>query len=967
MTGLPAAITAHLLTAAGLERSPAYLQVEPDGSLTAWGGEVDRYGLEGLKLGQSVEQQVFFLAGLLPLDGPALFLPCVQAGHGLAADIHVFHRDGYDWVLLLDSTPLAVQGRLAQQQANELSLLHERQARATVQPGREMNDSLLSDLLATLGVAVLERTDAGTFRSQGRLPDWFLLVFPEAGATESFQPGSRFHFLEHFLAEAELFWKSGQSGRITSGPWHETGLLHGGQYLEASALRVGAHQVLLLESSPVSYGEKQFLIQIGREKSLDLAAREREKQILQKATDELGLAVNRNTSALSLSREETLREARQHQVAQEALRQSEEHLHRLVQLSPAGILIVDAGGRVRLVNPAMARMLNAATTESLLGQPFLEWIAQEERDHCTHCFHEVISIPERPVQTESELVKFTGEHVPVEIDAGYLRWQGEPAVQIILHDITRRRGVEAEMRLLAHSVESTSEMICVTDLEDRFTFVNQAFLDAYGYSRDEVLGQHARILWSPNNPSTVGQVILEDTRRGGWKGELLNLRKDGFEFPIALSTSQVRDQGGRVMGLIGVARDISERRRTEEALRRSEEQLRHAQKMEAVGKLAGGVAHDFNNVLTAVTGYSELALSRLAKDDPLRMDLEEIRKAGERAASMTRQLLAFSRKQILEPQIIDLNNVVIGMETLLRRLIGEDIELVAVTPSGLSSVKADPGQIERVILNLVLNARDAMPKGGKLTIETADVDLDETYAEAHSVTQGTYVMLAVSDTGRGIDKEIQPLIFEPFFTTKEEGQGTGLGLSTVYGIVTQSGGHVSFYSEPGYGTTFKVYLPRVPGRVVMDLPEKGGATSGGSETVLLVEDEDSIRRLAVTILRTNGYFVIEARDGREAVLLSSQHRGSIHLLLTDTVMPHMSGPDLVRLQTSLRPQMKVLYMSGYTDDAVVRHGVLEQSLPFLQKPFTPEILCRKVREVLDSSGSRDSSQEKASQGGAAGA
>ena len=960
MTGFPAAITEHLLTAAGLERSPAYLQVEPDGRLTAWGGEVDRYGLEGLKLGQSVEQQVFFLAGLLPLDGPTLFLPCVQAGHGLAADIHVFHRDGYDWVLFLDSTPLAVQGRLAQQQANELSLLHERQARATVQPSREMNDSLLSDLLATLGVAVLERTDAGTFRPQGRLPDWFVLVFPEAGATEGFQPGGRFHFLEHFLAEAELFWKSGQSGRITSGPWHETGLLPGGQYLEASALRVGAHQVLLLESSPVSYGEKQFLIQIGREKSLDLAASEREKQILQKTSDELALAADRNISVLSLAREETLHEARQHQVAQEALR-------RLVELSPAGILIVDAGGAVRLVNPAMARMVNAASTESLLGQPFLEWIVQEEQDHCTRCFHEVLSTPQRPVQTESELVKLTGEHVPVEINAGYILWQGQPAVQIISHDITHRRRVEAEMRLLAHSVESTSEMICVTDLEDRFTFVNQAFLDAYGYKRDEVLGQHARILWSPNNSPTVGQMILEETRRGGWKGELLNLRKDGSEFPIALSTSQVRDQGGRVIGLIGVARDISERRRTEDALRRSEEQLRYAQKMEAVGKLAGGVAHDFNNVLTAVTGYSELVLSRLAKDDPLRVDLEEIRKAGERAAAMTRQLLAFSRKQILEPRIIDLNTVVIGMETLLRRLIGEDIELVTVTQSDLSSVKADPGQIERVILNLVLNARDAMPKGGKLTIETADADLDEVYAEAHSVTPGTYVMLAVSDTGCGIDKEIQPLIFEPFFTTKEEGHGTGLGLSTVYGIVTQSGGHVSFYSEPGYGTTFKVYLPKVSGRVVIDPPGKGGTTSGGSETVLLVEDEDSIRRLAVTILRTNGYFVIEARDGREAVLLSSQHRGSIHLLLTDTVMPHMSGPDLVRLQTSLRPKMKVLYMSGYTADAVVRHGVLEQGLPFLQKPFTPEMLCRKVREVLDSSGSRASSLENASQGGAAGA
>jgi signal transduction histidine kinase/ActR/RegA family two-component response regulator len=460
---------------------------------------------------------------------------------------------------------------------------------------------------------------------------------------------------------------------------------------------------------------------------------------------------------------------------------------------------------------------------------------------------------------------------------------------------------------------------------------------------------------------------LEETRRGGWKGELLNLKKDGSELPIALSTSQVRDQGGRVIGLIGVARDISERRRTEEALQRSEEQLRHAQKMEAVGKLAGGVAHDFNNVLTAVTGYTELALTKLATDDPLRRDLEEIRNAGERATALTRQLLAFGRKQILEPQIIDLNTVVSGMGTLLRSLIGEDIELVTVTQPDLTPVQADPGQIERVILNLVVNARDAMPNGGKLTIETANVELDSVYAEAHpSVTPGSFALLAVSDTGCGIDKEIQPRIFEPFFTTKGESRGTGLGLSTVYGIVTQSSGHVAFDSEPGCGTTFRVYLPQVRGRVVTEMPGESDSVRGGSETVLLVEDEDSVRRLAVTILRKNGYSVMEARDGEEAVRISNQHPGSIHLLLTDAVMPRMSGPDLVRLQTSLRPGMKVLYMSGYTDDAIVRHSVLEQGMPFLQKPFTPEMLCRKVREVLDSPGSGASSQGKASHGGAAG-
>jgi len=968
MTGLPTAITEYLLTAACLERCPAYLQVEPNGCLATWGGNVDRYGLAGLKRGQLIEQQVLLLSGLLPLDGPPLLLPCVQPEHGPAADVHLFRRGGYDWVLFLDSAPAAVQGQLVQQRANELSLLHERQTR-DAQPGCEMNDSLLSDLLAALGVAVLQRTDGGAFRAEERQPDWFRQLFPEANATGAFRPASIFHFLEHFLEEAELFWKSEQNGRITSGPWHEAERLPAGQYLEASALRVGNYQLLLLELSSVSYVEKQSLIQIGREKSLDLVAREREKQALQKTADELVLAADRNASALSLARKATLHETRQHEIAREALRRSEEHLLQLVELSPAGILIIDAGGAIRLANPAMARMLNAGSKESLLGRLFLEMVAPEERERCTRFLRQAISVPESPVQAEAELVKLTGEHVLAEIDAGYFRWQGEPAVQTILHDITHRRRVEAEMRLLAHSVESTSEMICVTDLEDCFTFVNQAFLDAYGYQRAEILGQHARILWSPSNPAEVGQTILEETRRDGWKGELLNLRKDGSEFPISLSTSQVRDPGGRVIGLIGVARDISQRRWSEDALRHSEEQLRQAQKMEAVGKLAGGVAHDFNNVLTAVTGYCELALSRISAGDPLRRDLEEIHKAGTRATALTRQLLAFSRKQILEPKVIDLNTVVIGMETMLRRLIGEDIELATVTRPDLSPVKADPGQIEQVILNLVVNARDAMPKGGKLTIETGNAELDEIYAEAHhGVTPGSYAMLAVSDTGCGIDKQIQLRIFEPFFTTKVEGLGTGLGLSTVYGIVKQSGGHVSFYSEPECGTTFKVYLPQVAERVASDPARKGDATRGGFETILLVEDEDSVRRLVVTILRKSGYSVIEARDGEEAVRIFGKHSGSIHLLLTDTVMPHMSGPDIVRSQMGLRPEMKVLYMSGYTDDAVVRHGVLEQGMPFLQKPFTPEALRRKVREVLDSDSSRSraTSQEKASQSGAAG-
>jgi two-component system cell cycle sensor histidine kinase/response regulator CckA len=409
---------------------------------------------------------------------------------------------------------------------------------------------------------------------------------------------------------------------------------------------------------------------------------------------------------------------------------------------------------------------------------------------------------------------------------------------------------------------------------------------------------------------------------------------------VQLSVRAVRGRGGEVEYYETFVRDVTEQRRLEG-------QLLQAQKMEAVGRLAGGVAHDFNNLLTVILSYGDLLLEDLPRDAPQRDDVAEIRQAAVAASALTRQLLAFSRQQVLEPRVLDVNAVVAGTEKLLTRLIGEDVRLTISLATTVGLVKVDPGQLEQIIMNLAVNARDAMPQGGRLTIETGDVEMDETYVRGHPLAHaGHYVMLAVSDTGVGMDAETQARIFEPFFTTKEVGKGTGLGLATVYGIVKQSGGFIWVYSEPGHGTTFKVYLPRVD-EPVSPAAAAAPPAAGGAETVLVVEDVAAVRTVAREMLERRGYTVLEAPDGESALRLAGKHRGEIHLLLTDVVMPGGSGRALADRLLALRPGMKVLYMSGYTDDAVVRHGILEAGIAYLQKPFAPDSLTRKVRAVLD--------------------
>jgi PAS domain S-box-containing protein len=510
-------------------------------------------------------------------------------------------------------------------------------------------------------------------------------------------------------------------------------------------------------------------------------------------------------------------------------------------------------------------------------------------------------------------------------------------------DVTDQKRGEDERARLHSVIEQAAESIVITRVDGTIEYVNPAFERLTGYTRAELIGETPRML----NGGTRDERFFADMwatlgREGAWAGRFVNRRKDGTLFETEAVVSSVRDDEGVLVNYVAAMHDVTHERRMEE-------ELRQAQKMEIAGRLAGGVAHDFNNVLTIITGHSQLLLARLAADAPERHDVEQIEDGARRAAALTRQLLIFSRKQDLAPSVLNLNEIVEPMDKMLRRLIGEDVELRTTLGPRLHRVKADPGQIEQVVMNLAVNARDAMPRGGRLVIETANVDLDETYAADHlDVRPGAYVMIAVTDTGAGMTEETRAHIFEPFFTTKGPDKGTGLGLSTVYGIVKQSDGHIDVQSAPGQGATFRVYLPRVDETPLAPAPApKPAALLGGSETILLVEDEDGLRDLAADVLQMHGYTVLAARDGDEALGIGERHHGRIDLLMTDVVMPHVGGHELARRLLERRPDVRVLYMSGYTDDAILRDRLNDAEVAMLCKPFTPNSLARTVREVLD--------------------
>ncbi|MEX2284893.1 MAG: ATP-binding protein [Gemmatimonadota bacterium] len=491
--------------------------------------------------------------------------------------------------------------------------------------------------------------------------------------------------------------------------------------------------------------------------------------------------------------------------------------------------------------------------------------------------------------------------------------------------------------------ENATDAVFTTDLDGNFTELNRKAETLIGYSRDTA-GLNLKQLLPESEETTR---VLRHWLDGVADTERVDIiTSTGERVPVEVSTRLVED-AGKAVGMQAIARDVRER----DALER---QLRQSQKMEAVGQLAGGVAHDFNNLLTVIRGNAELLMVELPVNDPARRDVEQINQAADRAAALTRQLLAFSRKQIVQPRELDVNELLSGLQRMLQRLIGEDFTILTLPSHEPAHVIADPGQLEQVLLNLVVNARDAMPSGGTITIETAMIDVDEGPNAPVRSTTGRAVVLSVSDTGSGMDAATQARIFEPFFTTKEVGKGTGLGLSTVFGIVQQAGGQIACSSQPGKGTTFKTYLPYVTAQTVIDHSDENTASeTAGHETILLVEDEDAVRALASRILRRGGYKVIEARHGQDALTAAHDHPYHIDLLLSDIVLPAMNGLVLSKRLGMSRPGLRVLLMSGYTDDEIVRRGLHEPGIAYLQKPFTPEVLATKVRAVLDTRSASD--------------
>jgi two-component system cell cycle sensor histidine kinase/response regulator CckA len=641
--------------------------------------------------------------------------------------------------------------------------------------------------------------------------------------------------------------------------------------------------------------------------------------------------------------------------AEIALHKSEENLARVFKLAPVAISISDlSDGRLLDVNEAYVKMLGYGR-EELIGRSSVDvglWADARDRTELARVVAELGMVRDYALRLrtrDGRIREVQGSFQRIELESG-------AGLLAAFQDTTERREAErllreSETRFRTAFMTMADAHLIATRDEGQLIEVNERFLTMFGFRREEVIGRTAHELKLYADQRDRARM-LDALRTAGQvrSFETLARLKSGETIPVLLSVSEIPGTDPRL--LLSVVRDVSEQRRSAAALQSLEEQFRQAQRLEAVGRLAGGVAHDFNNILTAITGYAQLLLADFRENDPRRADLEEILAASQRATALTRQLLAFSRKQVLQPRVLDLNDVVQGLEKMLRRLIGEDVELAFAPAAGLRAVRADPGQIEQVLLNLAVNARDAMPGGGQLTIETANIELDAAYARDHAgVGPGAYVMLAVSDTGTGMDAETRSHIFEPFFTTKEPGKGTGLGLATVHGIVKQSGGHISVYSEPGRGTAFKIYLPRVESAPESPSAEVGAPQPGRAhETVLVVEDDRAVRDVVAATLIQHGYRVLQAPDGRTALKLAQKAAGQVHILLTDVVMPGMQGRELAQALAAEHSGLRVLYMSGYTDDAVIRNGVLEAGTPFLQKPFTTEALVLKVREVLDRRG-----------------
>ena len=638
---------------------------------------------------------------------------------------------------------------------------------------------------------------------------------------------------------------------------------------------------------------------------------------------------------------------------EQALKESEGKYRTLVENSIQAVLVVQ-DFRIVYANKRCEEILGYTVEELLSLSPnkVMNSIHPDDRALVWGRFRDRLEGKEVPAAYRYRGIRKDGSVRWVEMYASLIEFGGRPAVQAALMDVTEgvlaQESLEASEEKYRAVVENALDGILV--LQDGvIRFANRRVEKGTGFSIEELLGRRFDDFIHPEDREMVRDYY---TRR------LLGERDLPGRYLVRAQYKGAEVRWIRIRAVpitwedrpavLVFLRDVTRAKKTEDEMNALQEQFRQAQKMEAIGRLAGGVAHDFNNLLTVIKGTAQLSLYGLRQADPLRKNIEEIMAAADRAAALTTQLLAFSRRQVMEVKAIDINQLVQDLDKMLRRIIGEDIELVTFLQEGIGVIKADPGQMEQAIVNIAVNARDAMPEGGKLTIETANVDLDEEYARLHAgVRPGPYVMLSISDTGAGMSADVKERVFEPFFTTKEAGKGTGLGLSTAYGIVKQSNGYIWVYSEPGKGTTFKVYLPRVHEPVDERKEPSFGEAPRGNETILVVEDEDALRELAVRILKKQGYKVLEARDGGEALMLCEKYREPIDLILSDVIMPRMSGREVVERLLGIHPEAKTLYMSGYTDNVIIHHGVLDKGTKFIPKPFTIDGLARKVREVLD--------------------
>jgi PAS domain S-box-containing protein len=623
-------------------------------------------------------------------------------------------------------------------------------------------------------------------------------------------------------------------------------------------------------------------------------------------------------------------------------------LQGITQGTTDAVFVKDLRGRYLMMNPAGAGFLGR-TVDEVIGKDDTELFDDPETGR-------IIMELDRGVLQSGKMQTFEEGGTAAGVSRIYLSNKGplrDPSGKVvgllgICRDITDRKRAEEEMRRSEQKLhihfEHTPLAVVEWDLDFRVTDWNPSAERIFGYSKQEAIRQHGSFIVPPQHRQMVDQVWQELLRQdGGTRNTNDNLTKDGRTITCDWYNTPLVDESGRVLGVASLVHDVTEHLALEERLRQS-------QKMEAVGRLAGGVAHDFNNLLTVILGYSQILAEGVPAGSRLADSTAQIKSAADRASGITRQLLAFSRKTVMTPRVVNLNDIMLNLDSLLRRLIGEDIEVLTVPANDLGAVTADPGQIEQVIMNLALNARDAMPHGGKLTLETSNEQLDEAYAQRHQPTvAGRYVMLAVTDTGHGMSPETQARIFEPFYTTKEVGKGTGLGLSMVYGIVKQSGGYIWVYSEPDRGTTFKIYLPRVDQPVETSGSEnRSRSVQRGTETILLVEDDPQLRQLSSSVLAHCGYKVLTANGPEEGLAICRENHRDIRLLVTDVVMPHMNGRQLAEQILQVSPNVKVLYISGYTSNAIVHYGVLDAGLWFLPKPFTLSALVAKVREVLDS-------------------